>query len=91
MIQNTGNQEVVATDNAVITDAFDPILTDLVVTYNGTAWTEGVQYEYNEATGLFVTNSGRITVPAATYTQNPVTGEYTLTPGIATLVVTGTI
>ncbi len=91
VIQNTGNEEVVATDNAVITDTFDPILTDLVVTYNGAAWTEGVQYEYNEATGLFVTNPGRITVPAATYTQDPVTGEYTLTPGLATLVVTGTI
>ena len=91
VIQNTGNQPVVATDNAVITDTFDPILTDLVVTYNGAAWTEGVQYEYNEATGLFTTNIGNITVPAATYTQDPATGEFTLTPGIATLVVTGTI
>ena len=30
-------------------------------------------------------------VPAATYVQDPVTGVYTATPGIATLVVTGTI
>ena len=30
-------------------------------------------------------------VPAATYAQDPVTGAYTATPGIATLVVTGTI
>ena len=91
VIQNTGNEAVVATDDAVITDTFDPILTDLVVTFNGAAWTEGVQYNYNEATGLFTTNPGQITVPAATYTQDPVTGAYTLTPGIATLVVTGTI
>jgi uncharacterized repeat protein (TIGR01451 family) len=63
----------------------------VTVTYNGAAWTEGVQYEYNEATGLFTTNIGNITVPAATYTQDPATGEFTLTPGIATLVVTGTI
>lgn len=75
VIQNAGNEEVVATDNAVITDTFDPILTDLAVTYNGTAWTEGVEYTYNEATGLFATNNGRITVPAATYTQDPVTGN----------------
>jgi uncharacterized repeat protein (TIGR01451 family) len=91
LIQNTGNEAVVATDNAAINDTFDPILTDLVVTFNGVTWTEGVQYNYNEATGLFITVPGQITVPAATYTQDPVTGEYTLTPGIATLVVTGTI
>ena len=91
LIQNTGNEAVVATDNAAITDTFDPILTNLVVTFNGTAWTEGVQYNYNPATGLFTTVPGQITVPAATYTQDPVTGAYSLTPGIATLTVTGTI
>lgn len=91
IIQNTGNQEVVATDNAVITDTFDPILTDLVVTFNGATWTQGVQYNYSETTGLFTTVSGQIVVPAATYTQDPVTGAYTLTPGIVTLTVTGTI
>ena len=91
VIQNTGNEPVVATDNATITDLFDPILTDLVVTFNGAAWTEGVQYTYDEATGLFATVPSQITVPAATYTQDPITGEYTMNPGIATLVVTGTI
>ena len=91
VIQNSGNQAVVATDNATITDTFDPILTDLTVTFNGAPWTEGTQYTYNVATGLFTTNPGQITVPAATYTQDPVTGIYTMTPGIATLVVTGTI
>lgn len=91
LIQNTGNEAVVATDNATITDTFDPILTALVVTYNGTAWTEGAQYNYDVTTGLFTTVPGQITVPAATYTQDPVTGAYTVTPGTATLVVTGTI
>ena len=91
VIQNSGNEAVVATDNAAITDTFDPILTALTVTFNGTAWTEGVQYTYDETTGLFTTNAGQITVPAATYTQDPVTGAYTVTPGIATLIVTGTI
>ena len=91
LIQNSGNEPVVATDNAAITDLFDPILTDLAVTFNGAPWTEGIQYTYNQATGLFATVPSQITVPAATYTQDPVTGEYTLTPGIATLVVTGTI
>ena len=91
LIQNTGNEPVVATDNAAITDTFDPILTNLTVVFNGTTWTEGVQYNYNPATGLFTTVPGQITVPAATYTQDPVTGAYSLTPGVATLTVTGTI
>ncbi len=91
VIQNTGNQPLVATDDAVITDTFDPILSALVVTFNGEVWTEGVEYNYNETTGLFSTVPTNITVPAATYTQDPVTGVYTLTPGVATLVVTGTI
>ena len=91
VIQNTGNQAVVATDNAAITDTFDPILTALTVTFDGVTWTQGVQYNYNEATGLFTTVPGQILVPAATYVQDPVTGAYTATPGIATLVVTGTI
>lgn len=91
VIQNTGNQAVVATDNAAITDTFDPILTNLTVTFDATAWTQGVQYNYDETTGLFTTVPGQILVPAATYTQDSVTGEYTVTPGIATLTVTGTI
>ena len=91
VIQNSGNEAVVATDNAAITDTFDPILTDLVVTFDGAAWTQGVQYNYNGTTGLFTTVPGQILVPAATYVQDPVTGAYTATPGIATLVVTGTI
>ena len=91
VIQNSGNQAVVATDDAAITDTFDPILTALTVTFNGVTWTQGVQYNYNEVTGLFTTVPGQILVPAATYAQDPVTGAYTVTPGIATLVVTGTI
>ena len=91
VIQNSGNQAVVATDNASITDTFDPILTALAVTFDGATWTEGVQYNYDEATGLFTSVAGQILVPAATYVQDPVTGAYTATPGIATLVVTGTI
>jgi uncharacterized repeat protein (TIGR01451 family) len=91
VIQNSGNQAVVATDNAAITDTFDPILTALTVTFNGVTWTQGVQYNYNETTGLFTTVPGQILVPAATYAQDPVTGAYTATPGIATLIVTGII
>ena len=91
VIQNTGNRAVVATDNASISDVFDPVLTALTVTFEGTSWTEGVQYTYDEGTGLFTTVPGQIVVPAATYTRDPVTGAYTATPGVVTLSVTGTI
>ena len=91
LIQNFGNEAIVATDDATITDTFDPILTDLVVTLNGVPLAEGTGYTYNQATGLFTTVPGVITVPAATFTQDPVTGEFTRTPGLATLTVTGTI
>ncbi len=91
VIRNTGNTAVAAGDNAVITDTFDPVLTDLAVSFNGTPWTQDVQYTYDEGTGLFATVPGRLVVPAATYTQDPVTGAYTVTPGTVTLVVTGTI
>lgn len=91
VIRNSGNQAVVATDNAAITDIFDPILTGLTVTFDGVSWTEGAQYNYDDVTGVFATVPGQILVPAATYTQDPVTGEYSVTPGLATLTVTGTI
>ena len=91
LLQNFGNEALVATDNAQITDTFNPILTNLAVTFNGVTWTQGVQYNYSEATGLFSTVPTLITVPAATYTQDPVTGAYSITPGTATLTVTGTI
>lgn len=90
-LQNTGNIAVVATDDAVITDTFDPILTDLAVTFNGTALTEGVDYTYDETTGEFATLPGVITVAAATYTQDPVTGQWAVTPGVSVLTIVGTI
>lgn len=91
VIQNTGNVPVVATDNAFITDLFNPILTNVTATFNGVLWTEGTEYNYNETTGLFETVASNITVPAATYTQDPQTGVWSVTPGTSTLVVTGTI
>lgn len=91
LIQNTGNSAAEATDALALTDTFNPILTDLAVTLDGTTLTETTDYTYNAATGLFSTVAGRITVPAATYTQDPTTGAYVVTPGVARLVVTGTV
>ena len=91
VIQNSGNTALVAADNAIITDIFDPILTSLSVSFNGSPWTEGAEYTYDESTGSFSTVAGQITVGAATYTQDPVSGVYSVTPGTATLTVVGTI
>lgn len=89
-ISNTGNTPLLATDNAILTDTFDPILSDLTVTFNGVALVEGVGYSYDQLTGLFSTLDGQITVPAASYTQGS-GGEYLVTPGESVLVITGTI
>ena len=91
LIQNRGNTPIVATDDAIITDTFDPVLSNLVVTFNSGIWTAPANYTYNPVTGQFVTNPGQITVPSATYTQDPVTGQIIIQPGISTLTVTGNI
>ena len=91
VIQNSGNTEVVATDDAIVTDIFSPILSGLAVTYNGSPWVEGTNYTYDETTGTFTTLPGQITVPAATYTQDPNTGIYTIQPGVSVITVTGTV
>ncbi len=90
-IQNTGATAATAADDLVITDTFDPVLNITSVTFNGTPWAEGTNYTYNEATGLFTTTAGQITVPAATYEQDPGTGAYVITPGTSVIRVTGTI
>ena len=90
VIQNTGSEAVVVTDNAIVTDTFNPALNITGVTFNGTAWTSPANYTYSEATGAFATNAGQITVPAATYTQNT-DGTWTIQPGVSVLTVTGTI
>lgn len=90
VIQNFGNTDAVATDNVTVTDLFDPILTLGAVTLNGVALSEGTEYTYDEATGAFATVPSVITVPAATYTQQP-DGTFVVIPGEAILTVTGTI
>ena len=90
VIENTGNTPAAATDNIVVTDLFDPVLSPISVTFNGVTWTEGTQYTYDDTTGSFATAAGEITVPAATYTQNP-DGTWTVVPGVSTLTVHGTV
>lgn len=90
-IYNYGSRPVVASDDVVISDTFDPVLSISSVTFAGENWTAPANYSYNPASGLFASNAGEITVPAATFTQNTATGEWNVTPGVATLVITGTV
>ena len=89
-ISNIGNSEAGAADEVVVSDNFDPSLTNLTASFDGAKWARGVQYSYDEATGAFATLPGQITVPAASCTQNP-DGTWSIRPGTATLTVTGTI
>ena len=91
VIQNFGNTEAGIADNAVLSDTFDPALSDISVSYNGNIWTEGVNYTYNEATGEFRTVDGQITVGAASYVQDPATGEWSIVPASAVITVSGNI
>jgi len=91
VIQNSGNRDAVATDDLIVRDTFSPALSNIAVTFNGTAWTEGVNYTYDETTGEFATLPGQITVPAAIFTQDQASGVITTTPGTSVLTVSGTV
>lgn len=90
VIENSGTTEAVATDDIVVRDLFDPILTITEVTLDGVALTEGEGYTYDEASGEFLTVPSTITVPAATVERNP-DGSYTVIPGRTVLTVSGRI
>ena len=87
MIQNTGNT---AENSAVITDTFDPVLSNITVSMNEEK-ASTTSYTYDEQTGVFTTTPGAFTVPAATYTRDPVTGAYAIVPGTAYITVSGNI
>lgn len=90
LIENTGAAAVNVESNVTVTDTFQPILRDITVTLDGTALVAGTDYTYDEATGVFATTSGKITVPAATFARVD-DGSFVTTPGAATLVVSGRV
>lgn len=91
IVENTGNAPALAGANAVVSDVFDPLLSDIAVTLNGTPLSSPDDYTYDTLSGLFSTVSGVITVPAATYVQDPDSGEWDIIPGTAVLTVRGTL
>ena len=91
VINNTGSAAATETDAVTVTDTFDPILSGLTVSYDGTSRAVGTDYTYDQSTGAFSTSPGVITVPAATFTQDPATGAWTSEPGSVVITVTGTV
>lgn len=91
VITNSGGAEAGAADAVSVEDTFAPILSNIEVSFNGTVWSEGTEYNYDETSGAFSTVPGAITVPAAEFTQDQTTGEWTAEPGSAVLTVTGNI
>ena len=91
LIQNYGNEAAEAAAGITVSDLFDPILKNITVALDGQSLALTTDYTYAQATGQFDTVSGVITVPAATYAQTASTGDWIVTPGEATLTVTGTV
>ena len=91
LIQNSGNEAADAGANVTVSDLFDPVLGNLTATLNGQPLALTTDYTYSETTGQFDTVPGVITVPAATYAQTASTGDWIVTPGEATLTVTGNV
>lgn len=90
VVRNTGPAAADQGGGIVINDTFNPILENLVVTLNGTQL-DPTGYTYDETTGVFSTTGTTITVPAAQYSQDPVTGEWRTDAGTVELTVTGNI
>lgn len=91
VIQNSGSTAATTADDIIFSDVFDPILSGLTAEFNGVPWTEGTEFTYDETTGTFTSSAGQIDVPAAEFTQDPVTGAWSVQPGISTIVITGRI
>ena len=88
-LTNTGTQADAAQE-IVVSDVFDPVLSDLAVTLDGAPLSAAADYTYDEATGAFATVPGAVTVPAAAYAQQS-DGSWAVTPGAAVLSVSGTV
>lgn len=89
VISNYGNAE--ATD-IVLTDAFDPAPESITVQVNGAA-VPATDYQYVNGVLTLPTTPGatELSLPPATVTTDPATGEVTVTPSTLTITVTGII
>lgn len=87
-IFNYGN---IPAENLQVIDSFDPAPTNISVFRDGTLLDPS---EYTYTGGVLTvppTATGGDSVPAATFTRDPETGEIIVTPGVLEYVITGTI
>lgn len=87
-IYNYGNT---AAENVILTDDFNPAPDNITVSRDGVLLL-GTDYTYIAGTLTVPSASGTaVTVPPATFTQDPVTGLITITPSVVEYTITGTI
>ena len=87
-IYNYGNT---AAENVILTDDFNPAPANITVSRDGVLLL-GTDYTYIDGTLTVPSSSASpVTVPPATFTQDPITGLITITPGVVEYTITGTI
>ena len=87
-IYNYGNT---AAENVILTDDFNPAPANITVSRDGVLLL-GTDYTYVDGTLTVPSSSASpVTVPPATFTQDPITGLITITPGVVEYTITGTI
>lgn len=87
-IYNYGNT---AAENVVLTDDFNPAPDNITVSRDGVLLV-GTDYTYSDGTLTVPSATGTaVSVPPATFTQDPVTGIVTITPSVVEYTITGTI
>jgi len=89
VINNYGNAPA---ENIVLRDAFDPAPQDITVQLNGVTQV-ATAYTYINGVLTFPAqgSSDTLSLPAATITQDPATGEVTIVPSSLTITVTGVL
>ncbi len=88
-IYNYGNIEA---DDIVLTDRFEPALTDITVTVDGDIIpSENYRYVNGVLTLPSPGSDYSITIPPAVFSQDPVTGVCTVTPSSVVITISGTI
>ena len=87
-IYNYGNT---AAENVILTDDFNPAPANITVSRDGVLLL-GTDYTYVDGTLTVLTANGEsVTVPPATFIQDPATGLITITPSVVEYTITGTI
>lgn len=87
-IYNYGNT---AAENVVLTDDFNPAPTNITVSRDGVLLL-GTDYTYIDGTlTVPAADATSVTVPAATFVQDPTTGIVSITPGVVEYTITGII